>query len=139
MVQAVEGVEQSGGGGGAALAGGTSGDRSRGPSSDFSSDPSSDPSRDPARGDGGADGALRVELRYFAGAAAAAGLDEEVVLLDEGATLGALLAHLRDVHPRLAAVLEVASTLVDEVAVTDPGAVLRHGVRVDVLPPFAGG
>lgn len=98
-----------------------------------------------ARRGGGAAGAgeggagLRVQVRFFAGAAAAAGLDEEVVLLEDDATLGVLLGRLRDAHPALGPVLEVASTLVDEVAVTDPGARLRAGGRVDVLPPFAGG
>ncbi len=102
-----------------------------------------------ALGGGGAAGAgsavdgpgagLRVAVRYFAGAAAAAGLDEEVVLLEEDATLGGLLSRLRELHPALRPVLEVASTLVDEVAVTDPGVRLEVGARVDVLPPFAGG
>ena len=101
----------------------------------------------PRRG-GGADGAdrasgadrrLQVRVRYFAGAAAAAGLDEEVVLLDHGASAHDLLAHLRGVHPALARVLEVATALVDEVAVTDLSAPLRDGAQVDVLPPFAGG
>jgi molybdopterin converting factor small subunit len=83
---------------------------------------------------------VRLDVRYFAGAAAAAGLEQEVVLLDhQSATLGGLLAHLRDVHPPLARVLAVATALVDELAVTDGATPLRDGARVDVLPPFAGG
>lgn len=82
---------------------------------------------------------LRVDVRYFAGAAAAAGLDEEVVLLEHGATVADLLEHLGQVHPPLVRVLAVATALVDEVAVTDRGAPLRDGAQVDVLPPFAGG
>lgn len=96
------------------------------------------------RGDDGA--RLRVVVRYFAGAAAAAGLEEEVVLLDrerrdggDGATLAGLLEHLAHVHPALRPVLAVASTLVDELAVTDGAVRLRDGEAVDVLPPFAGG
>ncbi len=81
-------------------------------------------------------------MRFFAGAAAAAGLDEEVVLLEDEPTLGALVNRLRALHPPLDAVLDVASTLVDEVAV-DPVAgaatALRGGALIDVLPPFAGG
>jgi len=89
------------------------------------------------RGAAGAGSAVRV--RYFAGAAAAAGLDEEVVLLEHDTTLGGLLAHLRRAHPRLGPVLEVATALVDGVAVTEATTTLRDGVEVDVLPPFAGG
>ena len=113
--------EEALGGGGAALAGTRAGTVVAG-------------ARDP----------VEVRVRFFAGAAAAAGLDEEVVLLEGGsATLSGLLLHLHDLHPRLGAVLEVASTLVDEVAVrADPleeGPPLRDGAQVDVLPPFAGG
>ena len=85
---------------------------------------------------------VTVHVRFFAGAAAAAGLDEEVVLLDDEPTLGALVVRLRHLHPPLGAVLDVASTLVDEVAVshvTGGATPLRSGTRVDVLPPFAGG
>ena len=100
-----------------------------------------------ARGGGGAalagaGGPVTVHVRFFAGAAAAAGLDEEVVLLDDEPTLGALVTRLRHLHPPLGAVLDVASTMVDEVAVSHVagGATpLRSGTRVDVLPPFAGG
>ena len=89
---------------------------------------------------GGHGARVRLEVRYFAGAAAAAGLEEEVVLLDHrSATLGGLLEHLRGVHPPLAPVLAVATALVDELAVTEASAPLRDGARVDVLPPFAGG
>lgn len=96
---------------------------------------------DPDADDAGADGPrVRLDVRYFAGAAAAAGLEQEVVLLDHrSATLGGLRAHLRGVHPPLGAVLAVATALVDELAVTDASAPLRDGARVDVLPPFAGG
>lgn len=93
-----------------------------------------------APGQGGAPtGGVRVGVRYFAGAAAAAGTDGEVVDLGPGATLGDLRARVLDLHPALERVLAVATTLVDEVAVADGGTRLVDGVGVDVLPPFAGG
>ena len=80
-----------------------------------------------------------MSVRYFAGAAAAAGTEGEVVDLGTGATLGDLRARVLDLHPALEGVLAVATTLVDEVAVSDGAARLTDGVGVDVLPPFAGG
>ncbi len=88
---------------------------------------------------GGADGGRRVRVRYFAGAAAAAGVDEEVVLLPVGGDLAALRERMVDLHPPLQRVLAVATLLVDEVASADDGLVLRDDAQVDVLPPFAGG
>jgi molybdopterin converting factor small subunit len=76
-------------------------------------------------------------VRYFASARAAAGVSEEVVA---ATTLGELRSTLADRHgERLAAVLRVASFLVDGVAWRDPDAPLPRDATVDVLPPFAGG
>jgi molybdopterin synthase sulfur carrier subunit len=76
-------------------------------------------------------------VRYFASARAAAGVNEEVV---PAATLDELRTTLAATHgERLAAVLRVASFLVDGVAWRDPDAPLPRGGTVDVLPPFAGG
>jgi len=78
-----------------------------------------------------------LTVRYFAAARAAAGVGEE--------TLSAgTLAHLRDLMvelhgERLAAVLKVASFLVDGVVRRDLTAPLPEGATIDVLPPFAGG
>ncbi|MGQ7297176.1 MoaD/ThiS family protein [Quadrisphaera sp. KR29] len=84
-----------------------------------------------------------MQVRYFAGAAAAAGTDEEPVELPDGATAEQLVGALAQRHPRLGAVLEVATLLVEEVAVRDRTTVLPAPVggplQVDVLPPFAGG
>ncbi|MFZ5871479.1 MAG: MoaD/ThiS family protein [Actinomycetota bacterium] len=80
-----------------------------------------------------------VSVRYFAGAAAAAGADEEKVELPAGATVADLVTHLAGTHPRLAPVLDVASLLLDEVTVRDRTVVVPDGATVDVLPPFAGG
>jgi molybdopterin converting factor small subunit len=89
-----------------------------------------------------ADG-LRVLVRYFAGAAAAAGTDEERLEVAPWTTAADLAVLLGQRHPGLVRVLEVASLLVDEVAVRDRSQPLvaagREDVQVDVLPPFAGG
>lgn len=77
-----------------------------------------------------------VRVRYWAGARAAAGVDEESVL--GPSTVGALVALLIERHPGLASVLPVCSILVDGRA-SSPDVVLPPGVAVEVLPPFAGG
>lgn len=80
-----------------------------------------------------------VTVRYFAGAAAAAGAEEEQVSLDSTATAGTLLELLGSRHGHgLTRVLAVCSVLVDGARAT-PGATLPDGVTVDLLPPFAGG
>ncbi len=75
-----------------------------------------------------------VTVRYWAGAARAAGTDGEVVEVGTVAELRALLA----ARPSLTAVSRVASFLVDG-AQAGEAAPLRPGAVVDVLPPFAGG
>ena len=77
-----------------------------------------------------------VRVRYWAGARAAAGLDEEAVV--GPVTVGDLLVLLTQRHPGLASVLPVCSILVDGRASTADVA-LGEGVAVEVLPPFAGG
>ncbi len=80
-----------------------------------------------------------MKVRYFAGAAAATGVEEESLHLPPDCTLGDLRRDLAGRHPRLAPVLAVATVLVDEVAVVDPEAQVGRAAQVDVLPPFAGG
>lgn len=86
-----------------------------------------------------------VHLRYFAAAAEATGTPAEELTLPAGATAADLLATVRRVHgPRVDRVLEISSLLVDGTAREDRAAPLRAGsapgaVKVDVLPPFAGG
>jgi molybdopterin synthase sulfur carrier subunit len=77
-----------------------------------------------------------VLVRYWAGARAAAGVDEERV--GGVATVQDLLDRLTAAHPALAPVLPVCSVLVGGRASTgdDP---LPAGVVIEVLPPFAGG
>ena len=75
-------------------------------------------------------------MRYFAAAAEAAGTLEET--LPGVATVGALRARLVELYgDAMARVLASGSFLVDGVVSRDDSREL--GVRVDVLPPFAGG
>ncbi len=82
---------------------------------------------------------MRLLVRYFAGASAAARCEEEWVDLPGTATVASLHAQLSDVHPALVPVLEVASLLLDGVTSRSPGDPLTGVGQVDVLPPFAGG
>jgi molybdopterin converting factor small subunit len=78
-----------------------------------------------------------ITVRYFAGARAAAGVEEEKV---RAATLDELVRVLSAAHgPDLEKVLGAASFLVNEVVCHDRESTLPAGASVDVLPPFAGG
>jgi len=79
-----------------------------------------------------------VLIRFFAGAAAAAGVEEEKLPLSNGTRLGEVVAELSRRSPALARVLTASSYLVDGVAAR-PEDTLPAGVTLDVLPPFAGG
>jgi sulfur-carrier protein len=79
-----------------------------------------------------------VLVRYFAAAAEAAGREDEVLTLDQPATLGNLRSVLAEQYgAAMQRVMASGSFLVDGVVRRDPQHVL--GSRVDVLPPFAGG
>ena len=82
---------------------------------------------------------LRVTVRYFAAARAAAGSDADSLVLGPGATISDLVGVLADVNPLLARVLARCSYLCDGIAVRDTSLALRSGQTIDVLPPFAGG
>lgn len=77
-----------------------------------------------------------VLIRYWAGARAAAGVDEERLTGVE--TVGDLLTRLVLAHPALETVLPVCSVLVGGRASTaqDP---VPPGAVIEILPPFAGG
>lgn len=78
-----------------------------------------------------------MRLRYFAGAAEAAGREEQQI--DGPITLGALRAALSAEHgPEFAGVLGRCSLLVDGVRGADD-VLAPDTATVDVLPPFAGG
>jgi sulfur-carrier protein len=83
-----------------------------------------------------------VTIRYWAGAKAAAGVDEESLDADTLAVaLTAALAR-RGGDPRLHAVLARSSFLIDGSAVSRRAAEevpLAEGAIIEVLPPFAGG
>ncbi len=76
-------------------------------------------------------------VRYFAAAAAAAGLTTQDV---PAGTLGELRSALVDAHgDEFARVLARCTTLVDGRAESADDAPLELDTTVDVLPPFAGG
>jgi molybdopterin synthase sulfur carrier subunit len=82
---------------------------------------------------------LRVTVRFFAAARAAAGSDARTLVFGPGTTVADLVSALGHGNPRLAKILERCSYLCDEVAVRDTSITLGPGQTIDVLPPFAGG
>lgn len=80
-----------------------------------------------------------MRIRYFAGAAEAAGVDEERVDADFEVTVADLIEQLGADRERLADVLQVATLLVDGRAARARTEFVPPGAQVDVLPPFAGG
>jgi sulfur-carrier protein len=94
--------------------------------------------------DAAAVGTLTAHVRYFAAAAEAATVQAEDVPLVDGATAEDLVAALAASRGQaLGRVLAISSLLVDDVVREDRSAPLcapgASAVRVDVLPPFAGG
>jgi sulfur-carrier protein len=83
--------------------------------------------------------AIRVTVRYFAAARAAAGAESETVTLRSGASVAELVENLATRGARLAEVLKRCSYLCDGIAVRDGTRALHPGDTIDVLPPFAGG
>ena len=88
-----------------------------------------------------------MNVRYFAAARAAAGMEEEQFVLPAGSTMESLLEAVLAVSrpeppagtPPLPRILSRSSFLLNEVAVRDRTVALAPGDVVDVLPPFAGG
>ena len=76
-----------------------------------------------------------VTVRYWAGARAAAGVDDERLQAD---TVDDLVQQLSARTPALAPVLALSSLLVDGLVARGP-VDLADGAVVEVLPPFAGG
>ncbi|WP_040282163.1 MoaD/ThiS family protein [Tessaracoccus massiliensis] len=79
-----------------------------------------------------------MEVRFFAGAAEAAGTDA-VEVDATGLTADEVVARLADGNERLAKVLEVSALLADGARVGDRTTDLSEVQSLDVLPPFAGG
>ncbi len=88
-------------------------------------------------------GDVAVAVRYFAGAAEAAGATEETVTVRAEAgvpTAGELRAALVGAHGAdLARVLGRCALLAAGTRLDDDAAPVPLGAVVDVLPPFAGG
>ncbi|WP_394614138.1 MoaD/ThiS family protein [Lentzea sp. JNUCC 0626] len=82
-----------------------------------------------------------VNVRYFAGARAAAGVADEDLLLDAPEpTVALVVSAIRTKHgDKLGKVLAASSFLLDGVAVRDTSVRVPAGAQLDVLPPFAGG
>ncbi|GAC1603155.1 MAG: MoaD/ThiS family protein [Pseudarthrobacter sp.] len=88
-----------------------------------------------------------MNVRYFAAARAAAGVEDEGFDLPPGATVADLLQAILAVDraeppagtPPLQRILSRSSFLLNEVAVRDRATVLTPADVVDILPPFAGG
>lgn len=76
-----------------------------------------------------------VTVRFWAGARAAAGHDEEEL---QAGAVGDVVQQLARRDAGLAEVLAVSSLLVDGL-VARPSQTLADGDVVEVLPPFAGG
>ena len=84
---------------------------------------------------------MRLTVRYFAGARAAAGVsDESFELPVDGSTVASVIDAVRARHgDRVGRVLPACSFLLDGVAVRDHDTPVWSGAQLDVLPPFAGG
>jgi molybdopterin synthase sulfur carrier subunit len=82
---------------------------------------------------------IQVNIRYFAAARAAAGMENETLALATGVTIADLVDLLSERDPKLATVLARCSFLCDGIAVRNRDEPLKSRQTVDVLPPFAGG
>lgn len=78
-------------------------------------------------------------ITFYAGAAEAAGAPTRSVQLPAGSTLGDLIAQLGADDERFAAVLAVCTVLVDGQPAAPADVLPAGSVKLDVLPPFAGG
>lgn len=78
-------------------------------------------------------------VRFYAGAAEAAGADSASISLAPGAMLADLVAALGAGNPRLAEVLGVCTLLLDGRPAPADSPLPESPALVDVLPPFAGG
>lgn len=86
-----------------------------------------------------ADVTVRVTVRFFAAARAAAGIETEMIDLRPGTTIAELIDALKARDAGLSKVLARSSYLCDGIAVRDTATALSDAQTVDVLPPFAGG
>ncbi|WKG02609.1 MoaD/ThiS family protein [Mycolicibacterium sp. HK-90] len=82
---------------------------------------------------------IAVTIRYFAAAAAAAGVDAETLDIEKDTSIATLVEQLSGRDAELARVLKRCSYLCDGVAVRDMDKRVSTPQTLDVLPPFAGG
>lgn len=82
--------------------------------------------------------AVEVQVRYFAAAREAAGIEGENVVLDDGSTVAALLDALCARHPDLTGPAATMRVALDE-DFAEPEASLRDGAVVALIPPVGGG
>lgn len=80
-----------------------------------------------------------MRIRFFAGAAEAAGVTHRDLDVPGPLPLSELADRLGAGAPRLATILGVATFLVDGEPTHDRATLVAPDARVDVLPPFAGG
>jgi len=81
---------------------------------------------------------MEVEIRYFAAAREATGLESEALTVPEGSTVAALLEALCTRHPALAGPATSLRVALDT-QFAAPGAVVPAGAVVALIPPVGGG
>lgn len=79
------------------------------------------------------------QVRFYAGAAEAAGSPTAAVELPEQATLADLVTTLSAGNPRLGEVLPVCTLLLNGTPTSPTDPLPASPATIDVLPPFAGG
>lgn len=83
---------------------------------------------------------VEITVLYFAAASTVTGLSSEQVMLAAAPVpLSSLRAHLVELHPDLAKVLEASQWSINEVMVDDTDTVLEGGEEVAIIPPVSGG
>lgn len=80
-----------------------------------------------------------MEIRFFAGAAEAAGGPARTVEVTPGHSVATVVDQVVGGDARLAKVMGVSSLLLDGTRVTDRSMPVGAASQLDVLPPFAGG
>lgn len=84
----------------------------------------------------------QITLRYWASAAAAAGVDSDIVPVTAGVSLGELKRQAVELHPsqKFRDVIGCCSVLIgDRPANGNDSVLVAPGSHVEFLPPFAGG
>lgn len=80
-----------------------------------------------------------MEIRFFAGAAEAAGTPSRTVAVSPEQTIEYVVAKVVGDDARLAKVVGASSLLLDGGRVGDRSVAVGSATQLDVLPPFAGG